>query len=287
MHARRSVPARLWVLSRYGKVKMARRLCLITGASAGIGEAFARLYAERGYDLALTARRTDRLDALGKELHEKWGATCMPIGADLADRTAPEAILGAIEAKGRHVDALVNNAGYGLQGNYLASSWKEHADFMQVLVEAPLELAHRVLPGMQARRFGRIVNVASLAGHVPSSAGATLYGASKSFLIKFSQSLNLENQTTGVHVTALCPGFTYSEFHDVNGMRDQMSSMPKWMWLDARAVVEIGFDAVEANQAVVVSGGVNKTIAAVAKLLPDAIALTLMKSQMSKFRRAD
>jgi uncharacterized protein len=266
---------------------MARRLCLVTGASAGIGTAFARLYAERGYDLALTARRGDRLAELAKELKDKWGATCLTISADLADRTAPKAIVDAIEAEGRHVDALINNAGYGLQGNFLASSWEDHAAFMQVLVEAPLELAYRLLPGMQERKFGRIVNVASLAGHVPGSAGATLYGASKSFLIKFSQSLNLENQTTGVHVSALCPGFTHSEFHDVNGMREQISTMPNWMWLDARTVVEMGFDGVEANKAVVVTGNANKAIAAIAKLLPDSLALGLMKSQMSKFRRAD
>ncbi len=266
---------------------MARRLCLITGASAGIGEAFAHLYAERGYDLALTARRTDRLETLASELSAKWGATCLTISADLADRAAPAAIIAQIEAKGRHVDALINNAGYGLQGNYLASSWDEHAAFMQVLVEAPLELTHRLLPGMQARKFGRIINVASLAGHVPGAAGATLYGASKAFLIKFSQSLNLENQSTGVHVSALCPGFTRSEFHDVNGMREQINAMPSWMWLEARKVVEIGFDGVEANQAVVVSGSLNKTIAAFAKLLPDGIAMGLMKSQLSKFRRAD
>jgi uncharacterized protein len=266
---------------------MARRLCLITGASAGIGEAFAHVYAERGYDLALTARRTERLEALAADLKQKWGATCLTISADLADRAAPKAIVDAIAAKGLHVDALVNNAGYGLQGNYLASSWEDHAAFMQVLVEAPLELTHRLLPGMQERKFGRIINVASLAGHVPGSAGATLYGASKAFLIKFSQSLNLENQSTGVNVSALCPGFTRSEFHDVNGMRDQINTMPSWMWLDARTVVEIGFNGVEANHAVVVSGGTNKAIAAFAKLLPDSIALGLMKSQMSKFRRAD
>jgi short-subunit dehydrogenase len=266
---------------------MARRLCLITGASAGIGAEFARIYAERGYDLALTARRTDRLDTLASELKQKWGAKCLVISADLAQRTAPQTIIDAIEAQGRHVDALVNNAGYGLQGSYLAFSWEDHAAFMQVLVEAPLELTHRLLGGMQARKFGRIINVASLAGHVPGSAGATLYGASKSFLIKFSQSLNLENQTSGVHVSALCPGFTFSEFHDVSGMREQVSAMPKWMWQDARTVVEIGFDGVEANQAVVVTGGANKAIAAFAKLLPDGLALSLMKSQMSKFRRAE
>jgi uncharacterized protein len=266
---------------------MARRLCLVTGASAGIGAEFARLYAERGYDLALTARRADRLESLAQELSDKWGARCLTISADLADRSAPKTIIDAIVAEGLHVDALVNNAGYGLQGNYLASSWEDHAAFMQVLVEAPLELTHRLLPGMQARHFGRIINVASLAGHVPGSAGATLYGASKAFLIKFSQSLNLENQATGVHVSALCPGFTKSEFHDVNGMREQISQLPNWMWLDARTVVEIGFAGVEANKAVVVSGTANKAIAAFAKLIPDGLALALMKSQMSKFRRAD
>lgn len=266
---------------------MARRLCLITGASAGIGAEFARLYAERGYDLALTARRTDRLEALASELKAKWGATCIIISADLADRAAPAAIIDAITNQGRHVDALINNAGYGLQGGYLSSSWADHAAFMQVLVEAPLELVHLLLPAMQERRFGRIINVASLAGHVPSSAGATLYGAAKAFLIKFSQALNLENQSTGVHVSALCPGFTRSEFHDVNGMREAISQLPEFMWLSAREVVEIGFDGVEANKAVVVSGKVNKAIAAFAKLVPDGLALGLMKSQMSKFRRAD
>jgi uncharacterized protein len=266
---------------------MARRLCLVTGASAGIGAEFASLYAERGYDLALTARRTERLQTLAEELKVKWGARCLIIGADLADPAAPKAILEQITTQGRHVDALINNAGYGLQGNYLASSWEQHADFMQVLVQAPLALTHAVLPEMQARRFGRIINVASLAGHVPSSAGATLYGASKAFLIKFSQALNLENQNTGVHVSALCPGFTRSEFHDVNGMREMISKLPDFMWQTARQVVEIGFDGVEANRAVVVTGGVNKTIAAIAKLVPDPLALALMKSQLSKFRRAD
>lgn len=266
---------------------MARRLCLVTGASAGIGQAIARVFAERGYDLALTARRADRLETFAAELKQTWGAESIAIAADLADPTAPAEIIGALEAAGRPVDALVNNAGYGLQGSYLASSWEEHAAFMQVLVEAPLELAYRVLPGMQARRFGRIMNVASLAGHLPSAAGATLYGASKAFLIKFSQALHLENVEHGVHVSALCPGFTYSEFHDVNGMREQVSTMPKWLWQDAKTVAEIGYQALEANQPVVVTGTTNKTIAAIGKLLPDALALRLMKSQVQKFRRAD
>jgi short-subunit dehydrogenase len=264
---------------------MARRLCLVTGASAGIGQAIARVFAERGYDLALTARRADRLESLAKELTDTWGAQCVTIAADLADPTAPQTIVKALEPGGHQVDALVNNAGYGLQGGYLASSWAEHGAFMQVMVNAPLELIHRLLPGMQARGFGRIMNVASLAGLVPGAPGATLYGAAKAFLIKTSQALNLENTTTGVQVSALCPGFTVSEFHDVNGMREQVSTMPKWMWQDAKTVAEIGYDGLEANRAIVVSGAANQAIAAFAKLIPDQLALTLMKTQAHKFRR--
>jgi hypothetical protein len=154
------------------------------------------------------------------------------------------------------------------------------------MMTAPAELAHRVAPGMVERRFGRIVNVASLAGLLPGSAGHTLYGAAKAFLIKFSQSLHLEGQANGVHVTALCPGFTYSEFHDVNGTRAQISaSTPPWLWLGADEVAATGYEAVEANRAVCVPGAPNKAIAAVAKVIPDDWALALMASQGPKFRK--
>jgi short-subunit dehydrogenase len=139
---------------------------------------------------------------------------------------------------------------------------------------------------MIERRFGRIVNVASLAGLVPGAAGHTLYAATKGFLVKFSQSLYLENLATGVHVSALCPGFTYSEFHDVNGTRAQVSqSLPEWLWLGADEVAATGYEAVEANRPVCVPGAPNKTIAAIAKILPDDWALALMANQGGKFRK--
>jgi short-subunit dehydrogenase len=266
---------------------MTRRLALITGASAGIGAAFARVFAERGYDLALTARRADRLEALAEETRAKTGAEAMVIAADLAKPDAVDAILAEIAAKGRVVDTLVNNAGYGLPGAYAATTWADQAAFLQVMATAPSELAHKVLPGMLARRFGRIVNVASLAGLIPGSAGHTLYGATKAYLIRFSQSLWAETRGTGVHVSALCPGFTYSEFHDVNGTREGVSRMPDWMWQDARTVAEIGFQGVEADRACVVSGAGNKAIATVAKLIPDALGLKLVAGQSAKFRRLE
>lgn len=265
---------------------MDRRLALVTGASAGIGAAFARVFARHGYDLMLTARRADRLEALAEEIRLGQGVETLAVTADLAEPDAPGRILDRLAAHGRSVDALVNNAGYGLPGTYADTRWDEQAAFLQVMVTAPCELAHRVVPGMQARGFGRIVNIASLAGLIPGAAGHTLYAASKAFLVKFSQSLHLEVAPHGVHVTALCPGFTYSEFHDVNGTRERVSAAtPAWLWMDADAVARAGYKAVEANRPVWVPGAPNKAIATLAKALPDDLALALMASQGGRFRK--
>ena len=265
---------------------MARRLALITGASAGIGAAFARIYASHGYDVALTARRLDRLEALAAEIRLRFGVEAYPIAADLSKPDGVETVLAGIEAQGRVVDALVNNAGYGLPGTYAQTSWSDQADVLQTMLTAVCGLTHRVLPGMVERRFGRIVNVASLAGLLPGAAGHTLYAATKGFLVKFSQSLHLENLATGVHASALCPGFTYSEFHDVNGTREQVSqSLPSWLWLGADEVAAAGYEAAEANRPVCVPGAPNKAIAVIAKLIPDEWALALMARQGARFRK--
>lgn len=265
-----------------------RRLTLITGASAGIGAAFARAYAQRGWDVALTARRAERLEALAAELKKSWRIEAHVIAADLADPAAPAAILQELQQlAGRGPDGLVNNAGYGLPGSYANTSWADQAAFLQVMATAPAELTHKVLPGMLERRFGRIIQVASLAGIVPGAAGHTLYAAVKAFLIKFTQSLKLECEGTGVHVSALCPGFTYSEFHDVNGTRESVAQMPAWMWSSAEAVVEAGIAAVERNQAVCVPGGASKLLATLGRVLPDPLAEAMVKSNMNKFRRVE
>ncbi|ENZ83499.1 MULTISPECIES: SDR family oxidoreductase [Caulobacter] len=265
---------------------MARRLALITGASAGIGAASARIYASHGYDVALTARRADRLEGLAAEIKLRSGVEAYALPADLADPAGVDAVLAGIAEQGRVVDALVNNAGYGLPGTFATTSWADQATFLQVMLTSVCEMTHKVLPGMVERRFGRIVNVASLAGLVPGAAGHTLYAATKGFLVKFSQSLHLENLATGVHVSALCPGFTYSEFHDVNGTRDQVSQgVPEWMWLGADEVAAAGYEAAEANRPICVPGAPNKALAAIAKVVPDDWALALMASQGSRFRK--
>ncbi|MGB0907855.1 MAG: SDR family NAD(P)-dependent oxidoreductase [Maricaulaceae bacterium] len=260
------------------------RLCLITGASAGIGAAIARDYAARGWDLALVARREEPMIELATELKAEFGTTSHIFTADLFDPKAPQDLMKRIAAKRLRVDGLVNNAGYGHPGGYVKSPWQDHANFNQLMLTAPCELAHAVLPSMLENGFGRIINVASLAGHLPGSNGHTLYAAVKSYLIKFSESLNMECAGTGVHVSALCPGFTYTEFHDVNGTRDAVNRMPDFMWMSAADCAEQGVEACERNKAVFIPGSVNKCVAILNQILPNSVAQKIMSGNSKKFR---
>ena len=265
----------------------ARPRSLVTGASSGIGAAFAHALAARGHDLVLTARRADRLESLAADLHQRHGCEATVLSADLADPDAPRRLCEDLRLRGLEIDWLINNAGYGVPGSFVANAWRTHADSLQVLLTAPVELSWRLLPGMRERGYGRIVNVASLAGHVPGTAGHTLYAPAKAFLIKFSQGLALENRERGVHVCALCPGFTYSEFHDVTGTRALMNRLPGFMWQSADAVVAEGIAAVERGKAVHVAGRVNRCIKRAFKLMPDRLALRLSARQARRYRQAD
>lgn len=263
---------------------MSRKLALITGASAGIGEALAREFAANGWDVALVARRADRLRAVALSIEESYNVDTLVIEADLNHPDAPSLILAAIDAAERDVDALVNNAGFGLPGTYVQTSWKQQADFLQLMLTSYCELVHRLLPGMQERGYGRIINVASVAGIMPGTRGHTLYAAVKAALIKFSESLHLENAETGIHVTALCPGLTYSEFHDVNGTRGAVSKLPKYWWLPAGSVARIGYAAVQTNRAVAVPGLWWQFLTGLYKLMPRSLALWLTARSSARLR---
>jgi len=264
-----------------------RPLALVTGASAGIGAEFARQLAARGHDLVLTARRRDRLDALAAELSQAHGIDAQVMVADLAEATAIETLVAELGRLDRPVTTLVNNAGYALTGHYQDSSWADQARFIKIMVDAVAELSHRLLPAMQAQGHGAIINVASLAGIVPGSAGHTLYAASKAFLIKFSESLALENVTTGVRVQALCPGFTYSEFHDVSGTRQQMSSLPNYLWMTSEAVVAESLDALDrpSSPVMLVTGRINRFLAWLSRKLPYKTTVAMMARRSQRFRK--
>lgn len=248
------------------------KTALVTGASSGIGKAFAQLLAAKGYAVVLTARRSDRLDALASELSARYGVASHAIVADLATPDACQRIAAELTARGLRIDVLVNNAGYGVPGSFATVSWNDHQRFMHVMVTAVLDLTYRLLPGMIERGFGRIINIASVAGMVPAPAGHTLYGASKAFVIRFSEALAAENASKGVNVTAVCPGFTMSEFHDVTGTRDKMNRVPAMLWLQADDVAREGYEAVMKGRPVVVNGGIYRFLVWLNGALPRRIS---------------
>ena len=183
------------------------------------------------------------------------------------------------------VDILINNAGFGLTGSYAETEWEDQERFIQLMVTAYAQLVHRLLPGMMERRFGRIVNVASVAGLVPPSAGHTLYGPSKSFLVSFSQSLAAEGTPHNVHVTALCPGFTYTEFHDVTKTRDKMDKLPPILMKQVEPTVHGALNSVEKNHTVYVPGKIYKLIVWLCNTLPRSLVEEMVKGQGGKFRK--
>lgn len=257
---------------------------LVTGASSGIGAEIARAYARRGVPLVLTARRLDRLEALAAELRTRVPVEV--IAADLADPAAPAALVDSLDARGIAIRILVNNAGYGVPGRYLKHDWQVHAAFQQVMVAAVAELTWRLLPSIRGFDDGRVLNVASFAALMPSADGQTLYAPAKAWLVKFSESLAMENSDRGVHVTALCPGFTYSEFHDVTGTRGKMRVSPK-LWLDAADVARHGIDANERGDVLAVPGWRYRVLGTLVKLLPHRAAMALMARNSRKLRPVD
>ena len=261
------------------------RTALVTGASSGIGKAFAELLAAEGYAVVLTARRSDRLEGLAAELKQRYDVSTHTIVADLAQPDAAQHIAADLASRGLMIDVLVNNAGYGVPGSYTNVPWADHERFMQVMVTAVLDLTYRLLPGMIERRWGRIINIASVAGMVASPAGHTLYGASKAFLIRFSEALSAENASKGIHVTAVCPGFTWSEFHDVTGTRDKMKNVPGLLWLKADDVAREGYAAVMKGQSVVVNGGIYRFLVWLNGAMPRSISRWVSSMAGRRYRK--
>jgi hypothetical protein len=266
---------------------MARKLVLITGASSGIGEAMAREFARKGWDLALVARREDRLAALAEEMKAQNGVDSLVIAADLAKPGEPERIVSEIKKAGRQVDGLVNNAGAGQPGYFTETDWDDQERFLQLMVTAYLHLIHLVLPGMEERGFGRIINVSSVSALLPIATGhtrfsGTIYPGAKGLLIKVSQSIKAEMHGKNVHATAVCPGYTWSEFHDVNGARQSISNLPSYWMLKAEDVATAAYDAVERNVACRVPGAWYKFMVGLMRVLPDPVGEWIIANQSKR-----
>lgn len=261
-----------------------RRLALITGASAGIGAAFARSYAARGFDLALVARRADRLEALAAELSRAHAIEAFAIRADLAVAEAPAPILAGLAERGRHADVLVNNAGFGIPRIFTDAPWSDQRDFLMTMAVAPCALAYAVIPGMVERRWGRLINVASVAGFAPGVAGNTLYPGVKALMIRFSQALDAEYRAMGLKITAVCPGSTRSDFAQEAGYAHLVGEGSKRFSHSAERVAEIAIAANEASRVVVIPGWHNVLAVAVMRLLPGGMVRAAINAGAAKYR---
>jgi short-subunit dehydrogenase/pimeloyl-ACP methyl ester carboxylesterase len=251
-----------------------RRTALVTGASAGLGTAFARHLAAEGHDLLLVARREERLRELASELAQAHGVRCEIFAADLSQPGAARQIVGHATELGLSIDVLINNAGASGKDAFSETPWPKLHSELQVMVIAVTELARLVIPGMRERGFGRIVNLSSLAAFQPAGSGL-LYTGIKSYVLHASQALDMELKPHGINVTALCPGFTHTEFHEVMGTEDDARRLPGLLWQQPEDVVREGWDAVCNGKPVCVPGPVNKFLATSMRPVPLRAQYTL------------
>jgi len=239
---------------------------LITGASGGIGEELARLFAAHGHDLVLVARSEDKLESLGGELARTHGIQSRPLAADLTDPGAPPRIFEALQQQGVSIDVLVNNAGFGARGAFAEIDYAVEARMIQVNIAALTHLTRLFLPGMLARRNGKILNVASTAAYVPGPFMAVYY-ASKAFVLSLTEALAEETQGSGVTVTALVPGPTETNFATTAGNQNSLLFRAGGV-MGPAAVARVGFDGLMKGKGVVIAGVSNKLTVLSTRLAP-------------------
>lgn len=239
---------------------------LITGASAGLGAEFARQLARRRADLVLVARSEAALEQLATELRSEYGVAVEVLSADLSDAAGVESVAERLRDTADPVDLLVNNAGFGLPLRFADNDIGDEVRHLRVHVEASMRLMHAALQSMRGRG-GRIINVASVAGFISRST----YSACKSWLIGFSRWANAEYAPDGVSVTALCPGFTHTSFHERMGLAVGEEGVPAFMWLDARDVVRAGLRDAARGRSVSIPSLRYKAIVALTRVLPSSL----------------
>lgn len=253
-----------------------RGAAVVTGASSGIGEELAKLFAADGYDLVLVARGREALERVGQALESAHGIRALAVPANLTDPAAPEAVFRAARNAGLEVTALVNNAGFGVHGafteveGHAANDLGRELDMIQVNVSALTHLTKLFLPEMVARGQGRVLNVASTAAFQPGPFMAVYY-ATKAYVLSFSEGVALELKGTGVTITTLCPGPTHTGFQKHAGAEaTRLFHSP--LVMDAPEVAKVGYRAMQKGKRVVVSGVFNKLLAGGTRLVPHGVS---------------
>ena len=258
------------------------RATLITGASGGIGEAFARRLAAEKHDLLLVARSEDKLRALCSELESKHGITANFVALDLTEFEADKLLFDETEKNGIEVDWLINNAGFGSMGDFAGLELDRELQMIDLNISALVALTHRYIHGMRERRRGTIINVSSAAGFQPIPFMAT-YAASKAFVTSFSEAIAEENRPYGIQVLALCPGSTETNFHAAAGMDRAMGFKGQETVDD---VVETAMKAVGTGRSKIVSGWTNWLVASGVNFLPNSlITKATAKGMRGRFQK--
>jgi len=232
---------------------MTESRALITGASAGLGAEFARQLASKGKDLILVARRTEPMETLAQALMDEFNVAVDVIQSDLSDTRATSNLYSEVTSRGLTVDYLINNAGSVGPDLLDDRDWSAQQRYIELMMTSVAGMCHHFIPPMIERGFGRVLNVASVAGHI-SLAGDTSYGPTKAYLIALSKGLAATVKGQGVHVLALCPGFTHTEFHRSDELTRMKNSLPRFIWYDADVVIREGLVALEKGKAVYISG---------------------------------
>ncbi|MCJ7773807.1 MAG: SDR family oxidoreductase [Desulfobacterales bacterium] len=230
---------------------------LITGASAGLGAEFARQLASQGFNMVLVARRKDKLEELAGELVSKYSVHIDILTADLSNPSDNNTVMELI-ANLEDLDVLINNAGFGLMKDFFQAETQSHIDMINVHCTAPVQFCHAALPAMKSRGRGVIINVSSMAA-LTKSPLSVMYTSTKEFINIFSQLLQQTLEATGIQVQSLCPGFTYTEFHDVEGMKgfDRNWFSKEW-WMSVEEVISMSLDAFKEDSVVFIPGEFNR-----------------------------
>lgn len=253
---------------------------LITGASSGIGKDMAYVMAEKGINLVLLARRESILNEIKHDLEKKFQIKVLIIASDLSQITEYQRIHDECLNNDFSPDFLVNNAGYGTLDSFHKISYEDHIKFINVLSTSVIALTQLFLQNMLDKGFGRIINIASLAGFAPASNSGGMYTAVKSMIIKHSEGIHKEYSNKNIFCCAVCPGFTHTEFHDQMG--DFKRSIPSFMWMDSKTVAEQAFNETMKGKDLFINGGINKFLAFLMWLTPKWLTNLYYKVIMRK-----
>ena len=254
------------------------RTALVTGATSGIGHAFCRELAEQGYDLVIVARHRARLENVSDELRARYAVDVEILAADLSQRAQLQRVADRLADRDRPINMLVNNAGFGMSRSFLKGELADEEAMLDVLCRAVLVLSHAGALSMKERGRGHVINVSSVAGFVPTGT----YGAAKAWVTAFTESLAQELSGSGVSATALCPGFTHTDFHERADV--DVSRLPRVLWLEADSLVRDCLEDVKAGKVISVPGLQYKVIAGVAQLMPHSL-LRAISSRADSLRR--